>query len=658
MIFLFINIFYIYYNLIKKKMQSANQGNKTNPSGQPVLLKTEKILNFSGYVKVEKNGIEIKNKLLNSTMVSQIVILKKIYKDPEKEIKLLSIETKKAESVYSFELSALTKIVDRFSDQGKLTLMFQIKKDKYNIFISKSTKELLDNFVKTLRLHSGTNAVTVPSQVPNNSNTQSNSLQQPATGGKRKFHELYQKKNNINQFKTYKEIPQDQIIPGIFYNQGKKYLSEFPYQLLYQIFVYLDRPTFFTKVPFLNKEFKVIADSFIKEIKIKDDTPDSALVKIIKRFKNVKMIKFGKAKNFKNQTIRNLDVGLKQLEKVDMSEIKKLNKDYIRAFFHKMNSKLVNELKLNFCLESLEDALYYIEDFFVNLKKLSLDYSGYDYTQTDLNSVAVNTKFYHPNLYRAIILMLFNKKKHPLFKSLEIFLWNNTFNIEKLVWSSTLYPPEEEYSPYIFQGLECLSIDLILVYEVKDLNIFCNCEKLKEFRLGQIAIKSRKPNLTGNYSLTLIERTNLLIRYYKEEELEGNPEGDTFDFENDPLEVFGKIFYRMKNLIRLSLGSFLTDDLCKIISLYLKNIEIIQFNSDLVTDNGIKEVLLGCKKIRHLDLDGCSRFNGSCFYDQRMDFSNLKRGIFSITTHNFYIVLNYLRQKGIKVENYIRGSSG
>ncbi len=65
-------------------MQSANQGNKTNPSGQPVLLKTEKILNFSGYVKVEKNGIEIKNKLLNSTMVSQIVIVKKIYKDPEK----------------------------------------------------------------------------------------------------------------------------------------------------------------------------------------------------------------------------------------------------------------------------------------------------------------------------------------------------------------------------------------------------------------------------------------------------------------------------------------------------------------------------------------------------------------------------------------------
>ena len=57
---------------------------------------------------------------------------------------------------------------------------------------------------------------------------------------------------------------------------------------------------------------------------------------------------------------------------------------------------------------------------------------------------------------------------------------------------------------------------------------------------------------------------------------------------------------------------------------------------------------------------GCSRFLGNCFFElnNNNEFPiNLNKAIFSISTHNFYHVINFLRNKNIKTKNYIKISN-
>jgi hypothetical protein len=112
----------------------------------------------------------------------------------------------------------------------------------------------------------------------------------------------------------------------------------------------------------------------------------------------------------------------------------------------------------------------------------------------------------------------------------------------------------------------------------------------------------------------------------------------------------------MKNLKKIEFGSFLTDDLCKLISIHLLNLEKVNFSSNYITDEGIKLILISCKNIKELNLMNCLKFLGSCFFDiHSQDFPiNLKKAQFSISTYNYYHVINFLRSKGIKAENYIK----
>ena len=123
------------------------------------------IVQFTGYVKIEKNGIELKNK--QSTVLSKIVLLQEQQEDnPPKEGEYLEVRSIKGEMLFRFTLESLIKIIDKLSFDGKLTLIFQHKQDRYNMFIFKSTKELLDNLV--LKLMSFNNNVKNSNEITDN----------------------------------------------------------------------------------------------------------------------------------------------------------------------------------------------------------------------------------------------------------------------------------------------------------------------------------------------------------------------------------------------------------------------------------------------------------------------------------------------------------
>ena len=115
-----------------------------------------------------------------------------------------------------------------------------------------------------------------------------------------------------------------------------------------------------TKVSLINRELKGISDNYVEKLTIRDDTPSQIFNKLLVRFKKIKTLVFGKAKNFKNEIIKNLDTTLKNLECLDMSQVQNLNDTMIKRLFSKTNVKRLTTLKMNYYLESLCIGYYYI----------------------------------------------------------------------------------------------------------------------------------------------------------------------------------------------------------------------------------------------------------------------------------------------------------
>ena len=90
-----------------------------------------------------------------------------------------------------------------------------------------------------------------------------------------------------------------------------------------------------------------------------------------------------------------------------------------------------------------------------------------------------------------------------------------------------------------FKNLIELSIDLIIIKEVRELQILNHCEKLEKFKLGEIAIQSK------NNTLNYIDIEKILNEQFNLQE----EESQEIDFENEPNEVFGKIFYYMMKYV-------------------------------------------------------------------------------------------------------------
>jgi hypothetical protein len=617
-------------------------------SDKPILVGFKKIIEFSAYIKLERNGIKIENKFLQQSNLVNLKINHNQYKYIDqsiKEIDALEIRSKKGDMIFHCNIKDIIKINDKFIYEGKLTLIIQIKEDKIILFISKSTKELLDAFISKITGKTPeTKDLSSKNKNVNKSNNNNILLK-----NKRRFHELYAAKHNKNTYNNPKmriesnNYNNEKVINNLLFlknkNEKNKFIFDFPDYLLFIIFEYLSKKILLSKVSLLNKELKKYSDSYIESLIIRDDTPKESFNRIINRFKNLKDLTFGKAKNFKNQNLKYFNCSLHNLERLDISQIENLNDHSIKTLFSRMKGIKVHSIKLNYFLESLNSALLYANQFFKNLNELTLYRKPFLQDEKYLNEKFIKfPKYYHINLFKTILNIL-NSREHKL-KILNIFAF---------------YMPNLNENDLIFKNLIELSFDLLMINHIKNLKIFSNCENLISFKIGDIIIKD---NIVKNepvfHYINLNEINQQLINNLNEQNI--NNLNQEIDFDNDYIDIFSKIFYKMKNLKKIEFGSFLTDDLCKLISIHLLNLEKVNFSSNYITDEGIKLILISCKNIKELNLMNCLKFLGSCFFDiHSQDFPiNLKKAQFSISTYNYYHVINFLRSKGIKAENYIK----
>ena len=520
----------------------------------------------------------------------------------------------------------------------------------------KSTKEILEHFLGKL--------LTVKNNISKNINLiKSESEEKPVDKkplnnnlinfkksnvyGKRKYNELYKKQKsdinlkrkkenkgdiiplnikNLNLFKDIQRINKEASIPVI-------YLCEvFPDYLTYQIFNFLDIKSLLWKVCLINKELKKICDSYIDKVKLKDDTPNEVFHRILSRFSNTRNIILGKAKNFNNSNIKEMIGNLKYLQYLDISNLENINDKSIHRLLVKTRGVNILSLKLNAFLESIHEALCYCLNFYKNMTELCLINNRFKSSEKDLQNISQNTRYYRRELMETLLKLLKSNLHH--IQKLNLFVFNGVTQYTHI-----------QINSFPFKNLIELSIDLLIIKEIKELQILYHCEKLEKFKLGEIAIQS------NNNVLNYIDIDDILNKQFALEE-ENNGE---IDFDNVPTEVFGKIFYYMKNLKEINCGNFLTNEICQLISVYLKKLEKITISSDYITDEAFKQVLMNCKEIREIDVRGCDRFLGDCFFELRSNEfpQKLIKAKFSVQNYNFYHVTNLLIKKGIKAENYI-----
>ena len=641
------------------------------PKPKTNLICTKPLIEILSYLRIEKDGTEIKNNLLQPNIQHCIRIADNTYKLEEKKTEIktefeIKIKNKEGQKIFSCLLNEIYRIVDKQSYEGKLTILIEKDKSKYNIMLFKSTKEVIEHFLgklQNIKNNTNKNINSIKSiSTENTSEKQSktnnnlinvksiNNLKQKSTYyGKRKFNELYKKqKTDIMNLKKKKENKNDDILPLNIKNLNlykdikriKKevaipiiYLCEvFPDYLTFQIFKYLDTKSLLWKVCLINRELKKVCDSYIDKVKLKDDTPNEVFHRILSRFSNTRYIILGKAKNFNNSNIKEMIGNLKYLQHLDISNLENINDKSIHKLLVKTKGVNILSLKLSAYLDSLHTALCYCLSFYKNMNELCLVNNKFLPNEKSLQAISQNTRYYRRELMESIIKLLRSNLHH--IKKLYLFIFNG-------VTKYTCIP----INYYPFRNLMELSIDLMIISEVKELQIFNNCDKLVKFKLGEIAVQSQ----TG--VLNYIDIDEILDKQFDLQE-ENNGE---IDFDNEPNEVFGKIFYYMKNLKEINFGHFLTNEICQLISVYLKKLEKITISSDYIKDDSFKQILMNCKDIKEIDLRGCSRFLGDCFFEVNNDEfpKKLVKAKFSVQSYNFYHVTNLLIKKGIKAENYI-----
>ena len=323
---------------------------------------------------------------------------------------------------------------------------------------------------------------------------------------------------------------------------------------------------------------------------------------------------------------------LRYLQNLDISNLENINDKSMHRLLVKTKGVNILSLKLNAYLESLHEALCYCLNFYKNMNELCIINNKFSASEKELEHISQNTRYYRRELMETIIKLLKSKLHH--IQKLNIFVYNGVSKYTKIPINS-----------YPFRNLLELSIDVMIISEVKELQILNFCEKLTKFKLGEIVIKSQT---------NLLNYINIEDILNKQFDLEEENEGE-IDFENEPTEVFGKIFYYMQNLKDLSLGNFLTNEICQLIPVYLKKLEKIAISSDHLKDEAFKNILITCKNIKEIDLRGSDRFLGDCFFQISNDEfpPNLSKAKFSVQSYNFYHVTNLLIKKGIKAENYI-----
>ena len=77
-----------------------------------------------------------------------------------------------------------------------------------------------------------------------------------------------------------------------------------------------------------------------------------------------------------------------------------------------------------------------------------------------------------------------------------------------------------------------------------------------------------------------------------------------------------QIIFRLKgSLVELRLGNYIWDDLLIYIAELCRELEIVEFNSNEISDAGISHLLKRAEHLTTLDLAGCQKFTGLAFTD-------------------------------------------
>ena len=288
------------------------------------LIRTKSLAEILSFLRIEREGTEIKNSLLQPNMQHCVRIADNTYKIEEKKTEIktefeIRIKNKEGKKIFSCLLNQIYKIVDKQSHEGKLTFLMEIDRKKYNVMLFKSTKELIEHFLGKIKIiKNNLNKIQGKSEsISTAKNTTSSERESKKSStnlvnagqknvyNRRKFNELYKKQKvdinikrkkdndinsdilplniqNLNLFKDINRINKELSIkkpcPVI-------YLCEvFPDYLTYQIFHFLDTKSLLWKVCLINRELKKVCDSYIDKIKLEDDTPNEVFHRILSRF--------------------------------------------------------------------------------------------------------------------------------------------------------------------------------------------------------------------------------------------------------------------------------------------------------------------------------------------------------------------------------------
>lgn len=127
------------------------------PKPKNNLISTKSIIEMLSYLRIEIDGTEIKNNLLQSNIQHCIRLVNNTYKleDKKTEIKTefeIKKKNKEGQKIFSCLLKDIYRIIDKQSNEGKLTILIEKDRKKYNIMIFKSTKEVIEHFLGKLLL--------------------------------------------------------------------------------------------------------------------------------------------------------------------------------------------------------------------------------------------------------------------------------------------------------------------------------------------------------------------------------------------------------------------------------------------------------------------------------------------------------------------------
>lgn len=666
---------------------------------------------FSAYVKVEKNGIELSYKNFFKNIVSKLKLAK--LKTHPNENACFLINNSKNETIFVFPESMITKIYNKNTLNGVMSIVFENGPETFSVFISKTTKEILDHFSQKLidlkekreNLIKEVQIQTNPKVSFSNNQDKLKKNLNPALAMK------LEKKQQLKElYKEYGKEPRPNPKPeGVRSNNNlgikppdlqnkvtnikgvipinkkqssfiKGYLLSYPV-ISFFIFDFLDKENL-KKCCILNKQMKDLHDSYMCNLVFRPDTPEKMFIRLLRRFNNITTLDFGNPKNIKNDTIKSMEFSLRSIETLKLSTAcGYLNETSLINILKKTSNKslrVVHFSQYKDCILSILQTIRHDHNSITDLYLEGPNFAPSRYLE-EINKIGnaffsmsysnSNYKLFYNDTINKIILSIisiFNNLTKVSLDSFSLWMIELNYKINFFGTTPTLISKNENKSNQInpasslsnisFSKLRALSINYLYVDSFKQIKLLSTAIHLEQLCINEIVIfkSSSKMTFSRFYTTNQQQVPKVEYEFLNLEDKEYTDAG--VDYDEDYLDVFSYFFSKLKKITLVSFGSFANSQILKIMTLYWKSLLAIQISSLKINDDDIRNLLLNCKLLNNLDLRGCFNVTGDCFITGMTDkdFVNLKQVKLSITSHNYFRIINYLREvRGISAQNYL-----